>query len=357
MKMVPRFQWHDGKDSNNGCSVCVHYSSTAVSAYVWGISMVKALIDGDAISYIIGYASESIGYQYVSTFKHENSTPKLGLNLDTNEPTITHDGENFTFEFMNMTERQVREKLRELSYFPQGELTKKTYVASHSHSEYLTKLLMDQILTDVGTEEFQVYLTSDDKSNFRFKLAETQPYKGNRKDSRKPYNLQAIRQFLIDRYHADVIYGMEADDALGMAQFNTRDTIICDNDKDTWMIPGNHYNIKTREFFTTSDPGELELVNQRKKLRGGGILWFYAQMLLGDTADNIPGLEGYGPVKVYNLLNGVQNEVDMLQIVRNQYILKQCIDRLPEIGGLLWILRTCTDQKKQHIQQMLGQSI
>jgi hypothetical protein len=57
----------------------------------------------------------------------------------------------------------------------------------------------------------KLFLTSNDKSNYRFEVAKTVPYKGNRV-APKPHHYNTIREYLISRHKAVVIEGKEADD-------------------------------------------------------------------------------------------------------------------------------------------------
>jgi 5'-3' exonuclease len=130
------------------------------------------------------------------------------------------------------------------------------------------------ILKDLGTEDYEVFLTSSDKSNYRFKLYDK--YKANRK-SEKPLHYSDLRDHLMAEHAAEMIFGEEADDALGIAQ--TKDTVICSIDKDLDQIPGNHYNFVKRLSYYVSE--------------AEGLKFFYFQLLRGDPADNIPGCARY----------------------------------------------------------------
>ncbi len=223
--------------------------------------------------------------------------------------------------------------------------------------------MINEIMGATSANEHQIYLTSTDKSNYRFDIAKTKEYKGNRKAA-KPVHYDAIREYLTNYWNAAIITGKEADDAMGIEQstngrrFGSDSvTIICTIDKDLDMIPGWHYNFVTKELYETDDPGALGLSENRRKLSGGGLLWFYAQMLLGDSADNIPGLKGFGPVKVHELLQDCKDEIEMVQNVYSQYTKempkKEAIERMKEVADLLWIQRKEGERKSQYIEEML----
>lgn len=237
------------------------------------------------------------------------------------------------------------------------------------HARYLIKKLITSLLKKFKTTKFKLYLTSDDHSNFRFKIAKTLPYKGNR-DKKinpnapdKPVLYNEIRAYMVEKWFAEVIHDIEADDAMSIEQMKHLNdpeikTIIVTIDKDLDMVPGWHYNFLEDRLYESKDPGELTLKRttyldkdgkekKKTKLLGTGIKWFYAQMLLGDKADNIPGIKGCGPVAAHKVLEGVDSESQMFRTIQGAYFkafrreLKrsEIVARLYEVGDLLWMQR------------------
>lgn len=79
--------------------------------------------------------------------------------------------------------------------------------------------MIEDICRACDTQQYEVYLTSDDKSNFRHELYPE--YKANRK-APKPIWYMELRSFLIAQHAARVISGREADDALADRQNELR---------------------------------------------------------------------------------------------------------------------------------------
>ena len=161
-----------------------------------------------------------------------------------------------------------------------------------------TEDLVDHILVSTEASEYSLYLTG--KNNFRYSIYPE--YKAHR-PKEKPYWLESIRQYLIATFNAEVIDGMEADDALGLHQ--TEDTIICSIDKDLLMIPGKHFNFVKNEFYEVTG---FE-----------GLKHFYKQCLMGDRSDNIKGIEKIGPKKADKLLADCTTEAELFKRVREAY--------------------------------------
>jgi hypothetical protein len=172
-------------------------------------------------------------------------------------------------------------------------------------------------------EDIQVALTG--KTNFRYDVAVTYPYKGNRKDAEKPEHLGEVRQHMIDNWGAIVSEGEEADDLLGIwSTEQGPSSIVITIDKDMLQLPCHHYNPMTKKHKTVSD---FE-----------GLKFFYTQLLTGDTADNIKGLKGIGPKKAEAILRDCNTEKELYNACLIAY--DSDLDWLMENARLLWLRRS-----------------
>jgi 5'-3' exonuclease len=111
-------------------------------------------------------------------------------------------------------------------------------------------------------------------------------------------------------------------------------TIICSLDKDMLQVPGMHYSWEISGgpiLKRWVKPAILQEITPLEGLRK-----FYTQMHTGDTADNVKGVEGIGPVKAAKMLSGLTEEVDMFDVVRDAY----GFDEIMLMNGqVLWIQR------------------
>ncbi len=182
--------------------------------------------------------------------------------------------------------------------------------------------LIDECLFYVWHEGYQIYLTG--KGNFRYEIAVTHEYKGNRKNVEKPEYLEELRQHLIDNWDAIVSSGEEADDlcAIAATEYGP-EAIIASVDKDLKQVPCHNYNPRTGVMTKVSE--------------WDGLLFFYTQVLTGDNADNIKGLYGVGPKKAAKLLEGCETEQDLYVAVLQAYAGDE--DRVIENARLLWLRR------------------
>ena len=205
------------------------------------------------------------------------------------------------------------------------------------------ELVHDVLFFKLGCDKYELFITG--KGNYRNDIAKTAPYKGNRKDMKKPVHYQAIRNQLVEM-GAVVVDDMEADDAIAIEATKLGDNcIIVSIDKDLDQIPGHHYNfVKGEEYYVTPEEG---LKN------------FYKQILTGDRVDNIIGIKGCGPVKAEKLISPCKTEKEMFDVCVKAYNDdgQNGVERVTENAHLLWLLRHPNQhyQVPSNSQDLIGQ--
>lgn len=159
---------------------------------------------------------------------------------------------------------------------------------------------IQDILEETKSDSYIVYLTGS--NNFRREIAPS--YKAHRPEER-PEHWQAVREFLVTHHNGHIVDGYEADDALGIAQTTSGNTVICSIDKDLLQVPGIHYNFVKKEWKTVTHEE--------------GIRALYTQSLVGDRSDNIEGIRGIGPVKAKQALCSCETEEELYDKCRSMY--------------------------------------
>ena len=186
---------------------------------------------------------------------------------------------------------------------------------------------LQDIISVCDASEVKLFLSGT--ANFRRDIYPD--YKANRLKLVKPKHLNAVKEFLILQWGAEVTDGYEADDALGMGA--GVQTVICSIDKDLRQIPGGHYNFVTGVF------------DQISAIEG----WrnFYYQLVLGDRGDNVPGFDGKMRVKWPNFLcpikaslDGCKTAFEMYQVVKEVYKNDEILLRN---GRLIYLWRKLND--------------
>lgn len=194
-----------------------------------------------------------------------------------------------------------------------------------------------------ATEKPTIYLTGE--GNFRDDVATVKVYKGNRLNSKKPWHFKNLTAYILCEYDCIVTEGIEADDQMAIDQ--TEKTIICSRDKDLRQVPGWHFGWecgKQGQFGPHEYDliGEIDLSERRDKIIGGGLKFFYSQVLTGDVVDNVPGLPKCGAVKAFKLLSGIDTAEGLLKVVSDaykDYYGDSWEEALLEQAKLLWMVR------------------
>ena len=204
------------------------------------------------------------------------------------------------------------------------------YRIGFSTEEENEKIVISRVATfietmlweDLEAETYQGYLTG--KENFRYDIARTAPYKGNR-TAPKPKHLQLIRDYLVSAWDFQVSVGQEADDSIAIEHTaRNNESIIASIDKDFLQLRGNHWNFVKKE---------MTFVTEEEAIKN-----FYRQVLTGDRVDNIIGLKGIGPVKADKILQGCESGTEMYLACIEAY--GGAEERVIENCGLLWLRRT-----------------
>jgi hypothetical protein len=191
----------------------------------------------------------------------------------------------------------------------------------------------------------------------RFLVATIKPYQGQRTHSKRPRNWDMLRAYLethdpglnpaftVSRWH-----DREADDGFSLASHTSKDpsheVAIASPDKDMRMLAGLH--IDFHDYTLTIVPkGTYELLGPYNGLVYGH-KWFWLQMLQGDTADHIPGLERHvagpqgkvGDATALKWLKGTTCNEEAFEVVSTKYrdtYEDAWADRFVEQAALLWL--------------------
>ena len=222
--------------------------------------------------------------------------------------------------------------------------------------------LVSDLRKEVGElKEQQVY-----HPNFREAVAKKKEYKVGRKGSVKPLHYDNLTEYILATYECVMAEGLEADDLLSVYQCKALaknpdpTTIICSRDKDLKMVPGMHFSWecgKQKQFgpVMVKGVGMLKPIygsdvlsrgphkgeHKIEDLRGLGLMFFGAQLIMGDSTDDIPGIPGQGKGAAYYTLRDVKTEEEMFKAVKELYVKKFGDDwgeELLEQGRLLWMV-------------------
>jgi hypothetical protein len=243
------------------------------------------------------------------------------------------DGATQEFDYKRQADIALDEQLPGKMSREEGKdyaLWSERFVEPVENALYNVKEVVRTTLEELDAGEYDLTMYLSEGKNYRYDIAKTRPYKGNRDKAHRPTHEEAIREYIKRKWPTKVAVGEEADDLLGIDQtrIGPMDSVIVTLDKDLDMIPGLKFDFVERMAYSVT-PKQAEYN-------------FALQLLMGDATDNIPGLPGIGKAKGRKLLEGVETE-DLMETVKQIYQAhvtdKDWFEYLREQGQLLWIRR------------------
>lgn len=163
------------------------------------------------------------------------------------------------------------------------------------------------------------------KPVFRKEIAKTKKYKGTRSKELPFHFYNLLITLMVDYNYVIATQGLEADDVMAMTQVFANEnpdlktaTIICSRDKDLRQVPGWYFSWETNRT-PSFGPIYVDSIgrlwkNSKGKVLGTGWKWFFYQLLVGDSVDNIAGCKGIGPVAAYSELEDCRTFKQMYDI-------------------------------------------
>lgn len=182
---------------------------------------------------------------------------------------------------------------------------------------HTAKTMVEGDLYLSGAKSFEAYLGEGD--SFRVGVSTLLKYK-DRDPSAKPLALDAVTEYLHNKFKAEMVRDIEADDMCNIAAYNNPNAFTIIEDKDYWGCPVNVYDINRRErgIVNCNKLGHLFLDN-KGKVRGEGRIHFYFQVISEDTIDNYKA-NCFSEVKwaaksAYNALVGCKTDKECFQVM------------------------------------------
>ena len=219
----------------------------------------------------------------------------------------------------------------------------------------------------VNSKTVRAYITPSD--NFkcgRFLLPTVKPYQGQR-STRQEIPLKApLKAHLIANPHEysaqgiEIIfdYQQEADDLIiaDSITFGERG-LVSSFDKDMNLCRGPKWNPELGTVDAIDDAyGWIDYDKSRGKIVGHGTSFFWAQLLMGDSADNVKGIltlngKSCGPAKAFDLLKGLSDETKAADVVVRAYA--EINQNFLAEAECLWLRRSPDDSAFKYIHPLL----
>lgn len=207
-----------------------------------------------------------------------------------------------------------------------------------------------------GAEHIVLHLTATGgHKGHRYVAATIKPYQGNRSGSSRPKNWELLRDFC-ESYKGVVfrqkLWGTrEADDGIALhlrlLHEQGNEAVVAMKDKDSQMFTGcTHMDWDTFELCHVP---RGTFYQENSVGRVFGTKWFWLQMLMGDSADNIPGVQkirgvtkmvGCGPARARDaLIMAADDEDCCIRVVKayQQNYGETWASAFAENAALLWM--------------------
>lgn len=162
--------------------------------------------------------------------------------------------------------------------------------------------------------------------SFRLDRSTLLRYKGERVETLKPVHYDAVEDFIINHYNAEVITGIEVDDKVVMESYKNKNRFVLAEDKDARSQPINLFDLNSPKegIINCSTFGTLrECDRVKNKITGNGYLHLYWQMLAGDSVDAIKpncfSSKKFGDKMAYNRLKDCTTHKEAFQVMRDVY--------------------------------------
>lgn len=235
-----------------------------------------------------------------------------------------------------------------------------------AYRRFIQEILAEQFVTKTATAE--VYLTASTAKKADRELYPTfKPYQGNRNGKKKPALLEPLRQYLAndpeglpEGMEVQMEHYWEADDRLIMrAHILGEHAVMRSDDKDLRLTPGPYYENSTASIDRISDRfgwiAEDFTPSGSLKIKGHGTAFFFAQLLHGDMADNVRGIDRLhgklcGPVATLKYLSSVDSEDEAANRILWEYA-KIGQDVLAE-AQMLWLRRDEQDCAYRYLMEL-----
>ena len=226
----------------------------------------------------------------------------------------------------------------------------------------------------VGAERALVYITpKGNRKAHREHYPTFKPYQGNRKNKSKPPLLEPLRTYLSgnpegvpDNIEIIAPMDVEADDLVITAAHQYEELGVTHSpDKDLHMTPWPKWNADLGVVEMLSDGTGFGYVVEKfteggsAKAYGHGRKFFWYQMLAGDTADNVRGIDklngkNCGHVAALEYVNRFDDETELAEAILWEYF-KINQDALAE-AECLWLRRYDDDNAARYFLEVVQDS-
>lgn len=150
---------------------------------------------------------------------------------------------------------------------------------------HTAKTMVESALENLGTTKYKGFVGKG--ASFRVERSTLLEYKGQRSALIKPLFLDDVSEYLIKKFSAEIVTGIENDDRVVMEAYKKPNTVVVGVDKDFYGCPVNFFNVnRVDEGIVNGDKFGKLWRTEKGDVRGVGRMFLYFQTCANDTSDN-----------------------------------------------------------------------
>lgn len=261
---------------------------------------ITAVIDGDLLLYKVGFAAEK------RTVKAVHSSGDVEEHKTRTALKKSLEGSSRSYDEYTIEDVQTPEPVEN---------------ALHS-----VKVMVERLKKECNADKIEIYLGKGESFRTYFDLP--YKYKGQRSDI-KPIHKDAIADYLVNKYKAQYVEHIEADDKVCMRGYDgwkskgRETTIVCSTDKDATHGPCILYNWDKMEHPTPIQGLGSLSINNKSKVSGHGRSFMYFQWVWSDPVDHYAAADianvKWGEMGAYKLLKDCKTDKDYVEAVLKKF--------------------------------------
>ncbi len=199
---------------------------------------------------------------------------------------------------------------------------------------HTAKSMVDGALYNLGTKSYKGFVGKG--KSFRVDRSTLLEYKGARNIVAKPIYLEEVSEYLIKKYNAEVVTGIENDDGVVMAAYKNPEHVVVGCDKDFYGCPIRFFNVnRTQEGVINCDKFGKLWRDEKGNVRGFGRQFLYFQTSSNDKSDgyaaNCFSELRWADASAYEVLKDSLNDKDAWQNIEK--IFKKLYPESKEVLG------------------------
>lgn len=173
--------------------------------------------------------------------------------------------------------------------------------------------IITQCIVKTNADHYRVFI--ENPNNYTFRKILNPSYKSGRKGKPLPRNYNEIKMYIMEAYNPALAVGIETDDYIISTlkhlneEYPLTEVVVFANDKDYKTYPMNFMDSYYGRYLEQSIITPFEASKN-----------FAIQMLMGDSVDSVPCIDGLGKKKAEQIVNKCKTNKELLYAVWFTYL-------------------------------------